>query len=77
MEVAETKHFLITADVYNIIFQVCENRAHLNDTTCPRVLFGFEEFEFSKECTEVAINFTGKKNIHPTIAIFLEDLHTN
>ena len=41
---------------YTGVVKTCENRAHLNDTDCPRAKFDFEEFEWAKDGV---INFTG------------------
>ena len=41
--------------------KVCEERAYLEDSSCPRSTFDFDEFEFSKRCTDTAINYTGEK----------------
>ena len=43
------------------VVKTCENRAHLNDTECARVKFGFEEFDWSKDGGggDGVINFTG------------------
>ena len=45
-------------DVANFtgIVKTCENRAHLNDSECLRVKFGFEEFDWAQDGV---INFTG------------------
>jgi hypothetical protein len=42
------------------IVKICQDRAQLNDTTCTRSLFAFEEFEWDEDCSDTKINYTGE-----------------
>ncbi len=59
-------------DVANFsgIVKVCENRAELNDTTCLRSTFDYNEFSWPEECDTHVINFTGSSKFGITNPLY-------
>lgn len=43
------------------VVKVCEDRAQLNDSTCARSTFDYNEFLWPEQCNTTVINFTGSE----------------